>query len=213
MVSIAHVILPELAQRMHALLLGGLDQMSNESLRFVPIESAPELVSISVAECIRVWRGAVPTKELLVAEIDPAAAGGYEFCTRYGYQHTEGANCVVIEATRGDVSKIAACLVPVGCRMDLGGFVRRHLKARRVSLASKDFVLKETGMEYGSITPFGLPTDWFILVDSTIAATPRVIVGGGLRKSKLSVPGAALLELPNAESIDGLGIREANAEP
>jgi prolyl-tRNA editing enzyme YbaK/EbsC (Cys-tRNA(Pro) deacylase) len=180
--------------------------MEIERLRFAAIELAPNLVSNSVAECIRTWKGNVSLGELLVAEIDPAAADGYEFCTRYGYRYSEGANCVVVEATRGDVSKFAACLIPVGCRMDLGSFVRKYLHARRVSLAPKEFVLNATGMEYGSITPFGLPNDWSILIDSRIVAAPRIIVGGGLRKSKLCVPGAAFLDLPNTQAIEGLGI-------
>ena len=34
----------------------------------------------------------------------------------------------------------------------------------------------------------------------------RLIIGGGYRKSKLSVPGKALSELPNAIVIEGLGV-------
>jgi prolyl-tRNA editing enzyme YbaK/EbsC (Cys-tRNA(Pro) deacylase) len=64
----------------------------------------------------------------------------------------------------------------------------------------------ETGMEYGGITPLGLPPDWPLLVDRAVVATPEVIVGSGVRRSKLALPGAWLAGLPGAEVVDGLGL-------
>jgi prolyl-tRNA editing enzyme YbaK/EbsC (Cys-tRNA(Pro) deacylase) len=60
-------------------------------------------------------------------------------------------------------------------------------------------------MEHGGITPIGLPAAWPLLVDGAVVATPEVIVGSGLRRSKLALPGAWLAELPRAEVVDGLG--------
>jgi prolyl-tRNA editing enzyme YbaK/EbsC (Cys-tRNA(Pro) deacylase) len=62
-----------------------------------------------------------------------------------------------------------------------------------------------TGMEYGGITPIGLPTGWPILVDAAVAAAAEVVIGGGVRGSKLFLPGRALLSLPGAELVEGLG--------
>jgi len=59
-----------------------------------------------------------------------------------------------------------------------------------------------TGMEFGAITPIGVPADWQILVDSAIAELPHAIVGSGIRKSKLSVRGELLANLPNAIVLD-----------
>ncbi len=56
-----------------------------------------------------------------------------------------------------------------------------------------------TWMEYGGITPFGLPRGWPVLVDKRVYDTPWVVVGSGLRRSKLRVPGPLLAELPGAE--------------
>ncbi|MRX43815.1 YbaK/EbsC family protein [Agromyces kandeliae] len=53
--------------------------------------------------------------------------------------------------------------------------------------------------EYGGITPIGLPADWSILVDETVATHERLIVGSGIRGSKLLVPGPFLAGLPRAE--------------
>jgi prolyl-tRNA editing enzyme YbaK/EbsC (Cys-tRNA(Pro) deacylase) len=57
----------------------------------------------------------------------------------------------------------------------------------------------ETGMEYGGITPVGLPGGWPVLIDEAVAATPYVVVGSGLRRSKLVVAGADLGRLRGAE--------------
>jgi prolyl-tRNA editing enzyme YbaK/EbsC (Cys-tRNA(Pro) deacylase) len=83
--------------------------------------------------------------------------------------------------------------------------VRRHLDARKVSFAPMDLAVGETGMEYGGITPLGLPVDWPLLLDRAVVDSPRVIVGSGLRRSKLSVPGSVLAGLPGAVVLDGLG--------
>jgi prolyl-tRNA editing enzyme YbaK/EbsC (Cys-tRNA(Pro) deacylase) len=67
-----------------------------------------------------------------------------------------------------------------------------------------------TGMEYGGITPVGLPEDWRILVDDLVAKTPSVVIGAGIRGAKLWLPGRLLAELPGAEILPGLGVE---AEP
>jgi prolyl-tRNA editing enzyme YbaK/EbsC (Cys-tRNA(Pro) deacylase) len=54
-------------------------------------------------------------------------------------------------------------------------------------------------MEYGGITPVGLPDDWPILVDESVAGHERLIVGSGIRGSKLLVTGGYLASLPNTE--------------
>ncbi len=77
--------------------------------------------------------------------------------------------------------------------------MRRHLGARKLSFASMDDAVALTGMEYGGITPVGLPADWPILVEESVAGHGRLIVGSGIRGSKLLVTGAFLAGLPNAE--------------
>jgi len=62
-----------------------------------------------------------------------------------------------------------------------------------------------TGMEYGGITPIGLPPGWRLLVDAAVAAADEAVVGSGVRRSKLLLPGALLAALPGARVLDGLG--------
>ncbi len=60
-------------------------------------------------------------------------------------------------------------------------------------------------MEYGGITPLGLPPDWPVLLDPAVAAAPELVIGSGVRRSKLLVPGDVLAALPTAEVLEGLG--------
>jgi prolyl-tRNA editing enzyme YbaK/EbsC (Cys-tRNA(Pro) deacylase) len=137
--------------------------------------------------------------DVLVAEIDPSAADTAAFCERYGVAMTVSANCVVVAGRRGGDTTLAACMVLATDRADVNGVVRRQLDARKASFAAMDVAVAETGMEYGGITPVGLPEGWPILVDARVDATDQVIIGSGVRRSKLVVPGSLLGRLPGAQ--------------
>jgi prolyl-tRNA editing enzyme YbaK/EbsC (Cys-tRNA(Pro) deacylase) len=174
-------------------------------LEAVPAAQRPDLVAAPVAAALAAWSGPVPADEVGVAEIDPELADTAAFCQRYQVGLEESANCVVVAARRGGETRFAACVVLATTRADVNGLVRRHLDARRASFAPLDVAVAETGMEYGGITPIGLPAGWPLLVDAAVAASPRVVVGSGLRRSKLTLPGKALAALPHAEVLEGLG--------
>jgi prolyl-tRNA editing enzyme YbaK/EbsC (Cys-tRNA(Pro) deacylase) len=62
--------------------------------------------------------------------------------------------------------------------------------------------VQQTGMEYGGITPVGLPADWQILVDAAVVRQPWLVVGSGLRRSKIAVSGADLAKLPGVTVLE-----------
>jgi prolyl-tRNA editing enzyme YbaK/EbsC (Cys-tRNA(Pro) deacylase) len=149
--------------------------------------------------------GGIALAEIGVAEIDPALADTAAFCERYGVAPDESANCVVVAGRRDGETRMAACMILATTRADVNGLVRRELDVRKASFAPMAEAVALTGMEYGGITPIGLPADWPILVDEAVAKTPRVVIGSGVRRSKLTLPGAALASLPGAVVLDGLG--------
>src|ERR1019366_3629904 len=130
----------------------------------------------------------------------PAAA----FCERYGVGLSESANCVVVTGRRDGESRYAACVVLATARADVNGVVRRQLDVRKASFAAMEAAVEQTAMEYGGITPIGLPARWPVFVDAAAAAAAQVVVGSGVRRSKLTLPGPALARLPGAVIIDGL---------
>ena len=91
-------------------------------------------------------------------------------------------------------------------RADVNGVVRRRLGAKKASFAPMDDAVARSGMEYGGITPVGLPADWPVLVDRAVLDRAIVVIGSGLRRSKIALPPDALAELRGAEVIEGLGV-------
>lgn len=169
-----------------------------------PATRHPELVAPSVARGLDALEPEVAAT-VGVAEIDPELADTAAFCERYGVAPEASANCVVVKGKRAGEVRYAACLVLATTRADVNGVVRRRLDVRSASFAPMDEAVELTGMAYGGITPIGLPADWPILVDGAVAAAPEVVIGGGVRGSKLFLPGRALLALPGAELVEGLG--------
>ncbi|MEU4802316.1 YbaK/EbsC family protein [Actinosynnema sp. NPDC023587] len=167
----------------------------------VPVLDHLALVAAPVAAALR----ALPDgNRLAVAEIDAGLADTAEFCAHYGSPLETSANCVIVAGKRGDAVRYAACVVLATTRADVNGVVRRRLDARRASFAPMADAVSLTGMEYGGITPVGLPADWPVLLSPEVAAAPELVIGSGLRGSKLLVPGEVLAKLPGAEVVEGL---------
>ncbi len=143
-------------------------------------------------------------RDVLVAPIDADLADTAAFCEQYAVSLEDSANCVVIAGKRGGETRYAACVVLATTRADVNNVVRRRLDARRASFAPMDTAVSLTGMEYGGITPIGLPAGWPVLVDRAVLDRPMVVIGSGLRRSKIALAPGLLAELPGAEAIDGL---------
>lgn len=162
------------------------------TLTWRPAADHPELLAAPVAAAL----GGV---ECLVAAIDPDLADTAAFCEAYGVEMAESANCVVVEGRRGEVITHAACMVLATDRADVNKAIRKHLGVRKISFAAMDVATSLTDMEYGGITPIGLPDDWPILIDQAVIEAGVVVIGAGIRGAKISIQGADLVRLPHAE--------------
>jgi prolyl-tRNA editing enzyme YbaK/EbsC (Cys-tRNA(Pro) deacylase) len=123
----------------------------------------------------------------------------------YDVPMTASANCVVVSGRRAGEERIAACVVRADTRADVNNLVKRSLDVRKASFLPVERAVEDTGMEYGGITPVGLPEGWRVLVDSACVEIDVAIIGSGVRRSKLLLPGRVLAELPGAEVVPGLG--------
>jgi prolyl-tRNA editing enzyme YbaK/EbsC (Cys-tRNA(Pro) deacylase) len=181
-----------------------------DRLNALPALSQIDLLAAPVVVALR----ALPAQlsgAITVASIDPALADTAAFCERYGVLPRESANCVVVAGRRGETTTLAACVVLATTRADVNGLVRRLLDVRKISFASMDVAVSASGMEYGGITPIGLPVEWPLFIDRAVVDAGDVVVGSGVRRSKIVVAGTTLAALPNARVIDGLG-QLANSE-
>lgn len=174
----------------------------NEGL--YPVLKNEKLIPDSVYEKMSNWRGNIEKDSFLVTEIDSQYAGGIDLCKHYEIPVELGANCLVVEGKRAQQITYAVCLVPVGYKYNMSSVVRKAMNARTVSVAPLEMVLNMTGMEYGSITPIGIPDEWTIYVDPLVMQNERIIIGGGYVKSKLSILLAAFQEMPNVIILEGV---------
>lgn len=172
------------------------------TLKTEPARGRPDLLAAPVIDGLAAWPEA--TEDVLVAPIDPDLADTAAFCQAYQIGPDISANCVVVVGRRGGDTRYAACMILATTRADVNGVVRRHLDVRKASFAATDDVVARTGMEYGGITPIGLPAGWPVLIDARVVHPPYVVIGSGVRHSKIALPGAALAALPGAVVLDGL---------
>ena len=116
--------------------------------------TAPTSSAAPVAEALRGWPHSAWVG---VVEIDPELADTAAMTQAYDVPLEASANCVVVAGKRAGEERIAACVV-----------TRRHprrreqpgqaaLDVRKASFLSMDRAVAETSMEYGGITPIGLP--------------------------------------------------------
>ncbi|MET9594690.1 YbaK/EbsC family protein [Streptomyces sp. NPDC047737] len=172
-----------------------------------PAAERLDLLPAPVAKAVAEGWGGVPAESLVHVDTDPEWADTAVFAEHYGPELlNRSANCVVVAGKRGSDVTLAACVVLSRARVDVNGAVRRHLGARKASFASMDVAIGETGMEYGGITPVGLPAAWPLLLDPVVADEEWVLIGSGRRRGKLIVPGKALAALPGAVLVEGLGV-------
>lgn len=177
------------------------------ALTWVPAGSRPDLLGAPVRAAL----GALGTEaagRVRVAAINPELADTAAMTEAYGLPLEVSANCVLVAGTRAGQERVAACVVRATTRADVNNVVRRLLDVRKASFWPMAQAVSASGMEYGAITPVGVPAQWRLLID-TRATTGWAIVGSGVRASKLLLPGEVLSALPGAEVVEGLGVPAA----
>ena len=141
-----------------------------------------------------------------VVEIDPAVSDTAATQRQFQLPPDSLANCVVVAGKREGQERFAACVVLATTRADVNGLVKRHLDVRKASFLPMDRAVGLTGMEYGGITPIGLPDEWPVLIDRPAVEKEIVVLGSGVRRSKILLPGPLLTGLSGALLLDGLGL-------
>jgi prolyl-tRNA editing enzyme YbaK/EbsC (Cys-tRNA(Pro) deacylase) len=170
-------------------------------LAWVPALDRPDLLAKPVTQVLLTWDAA---PRVLVAQIDPDVADTADLVRVHRVPAGACANCVVVAGRRDGERRVAACLVLATTRVDVNTVVRAALDVRKASFMPVDAAVSGSGMEYGGITPVGLPTGWRLLVDAAVTGVPLAVIGSGVRRSKLALPGADLATLPSAEIVTGL---------
>ncbi len=181
----------------------GMGTFKLGSLSSIPASDRPDLLAASTREAL----GAMGLLDAVgVVEIDPALSDTATTQQQFGLEPDSLANCVVVGGKREGTERLAACVVLSTTRADINGIVKRFLDVRKASFLPMARAVELTAMEFGGITPVGLPSGWPVLVDRRVVEADVVLIGSGVRRSKILLPGALLARVPGAEVIEGLGM-------
>ena len=135
------------------------------ALTSVPAAQRPDLLVATAKKTSSAW---ALLDQVGVVEIDPAVSDTAATQETFGLDSDMLANCVVVGGKREGAERLAACVVLATTRADVNGTVRRYLDVRKASFLPMERAVALTGMEYGGITPIGLPADWPVLVDGRV---------------------------------------------
>lgn len=136
-------------------------------------------------------------------ECDPDLADTAEFCEHYGIPLEQSANAIML-ASKRPAGVNVVCMVLATHRLDVNGVGRSEMNVKKVSFAPPELTAELTGMVMGGVTPFGLPDDISVFVDSAVMDHPWVIVGGGSRSMKIKVDPEVFARMPGVRVIDSL---------
>ena len=179
-----------------------------------PALERTDLLADPVAAALRALKTSSPdgahlARQAQVAPIDPQYSDTDALNAHYALDPEATGNCVLVAGKRTGEERIAACVVRAPDFADVNHVVKKRMDVRKASFLPVERAVKMSGMEYGGITPVGLPEDWRLFIDGAVADRATVLIGSGVRHSKILVPGALLVALPGAERVENLGMRPA----
>jgi len=178
-----------------------------------PALERTDLLAAPVAAALRALEtssdGAHLVRQAQVVPIDPQYSDTDALNAHYALDPEATGNCVLVAGKRTGEERIAACVVRAPDFADVNHVVKKRMDVRKASFLPVERAVEMSGMEYGGITPVGLPEDWRLFIDGAVADRATVLIGSGVRHSKILVPGALLVALPGAERVENLGMRPA----
>ena len=139
-----------------------------------------------------------------VIEIDPDLADTALFCERYGFPMEQSGNTIIV-ASKKEPKIFVGCVILATTRLDVNKRVRKLMGVSKASFASAEEMMILTGMEVGGVTPFSLPEELRLYVDSRIMAINWVILGGGGRDKKIKISPKVFYKL-GAEIVENLAL-------
>ena len=167
---------------------GDVTLLTIGNLGSLPATDHPELLAPAVAAALADWEHA---SEVAVVEIDPASLTPKPSARPTTFRWKDPSTV----SWSGDPAGRAAHRGVHGPGRQASRREQRDPAASRRAqgfVPAMDQAVSDSGMEYGGITPVGIPEDWRLLVDSRCVDVDTVVIGSGVRRSKLVLPGRLL---------------------
>lgn len=186
-------------------------EVLGEEIGWEPALERTDLLAAPVAEALKALAASSPegaelAERALVVGIDPQYSDTDALNEHYSLDPRATGNCVLVAGKRAGEQRVAACVVRATDFADVNHVVKKRIDVHKASFLPVDRAVEMSGMEYGGITPVGVPESWRLFVDATVAERETVLIGSGVRHSKFLVPGALLAALPTTEVVEGLGM-------
>ncbi|SNS44492.1 Cys-tRNA(Pro) deacylase, prolyl-tRNA editing enzyme YbaK/EbsC [Micrococcales bacterium KH10] len=185
------------------------EPLPGQGLTWVRAIDHPELLAPRTFTALKTWHDGVPqVADLIhVAAINPAVSDTAAMSDEYRIDMHLSVNCVLVAGKREGKERNAAVAVRASRRADINGAIRRMLAVRKASFVPVDRAVQDSEMEYGGITPLGLGAEWPVLLDLDIAHDPSwIVLGSGVRRSKLALPGTTLAALSGTHCVAGIAL-------
>ena len=108
-------------------------------------------------------------------------------------------------ASKKEPKVFVACVVLATTRLAVNKRLRKLMGVSKASFASAEEMKELTGMEVGGVTPFSLPEELKLYVDTRIMELDWVILGAGGRDRKLKISPEVFHKL-GAEIVENLSL-------
>ena len=141
--------------------------------------------------------------EFEIMDCDPNMADTQVFCKEYNIKLEDSVNAIIVKTKTGKLKYVTCALLATN-RLNINNVIRKKLEARKVSFANAAETIKLTNMEIGGVTPFTLPDNLPIWIDSKIMNRDYVILGGGNRSSKIKISPKIFNFTNNTEIVENL---------
>lgn len=140
----------------------------------------------------------LPDHDVVIFTVNDEHSDTAAFCEHYKINVDDCANTIVLRYRKEGLEHHAAAVTLGSRRLDVNGTVKKRLGANRLSFAKREAAVEITGMEFGGITAIGLPSDMPVLIDEMVLTRPFIVVGAGVRRTKLLIASAHLKNLSGA---------------
>ena len=147
-----------------------------------PALERTDLLAEPVAAALRALEVSSPedadlARQAQVVPIDPRYSDTDALNAHYDLDPEATGNRVLVAGKRTGEERIAACVVRATDFADVNHVVKKRIDVRKASFLPVERAVEMSGMEYGGITPVGLPEDWRLFVDDAVAERATVLIG------------------------------------
>ena len=141
----------------------------------------------------------LPSSDCIVFQVPDEYSDTAAFSEHFGFGLDDCANTLILRYTRDKVDHHVAVVTLGSRRLDINGAVKAFLSAKRVSFAQRDVATEISGMAFGGITAVGLPVGFRVLIDAAVMQRQFVVIGAGVRETKILLSPAALCRASGGE--------------